>query len=201
MCRLSRRSEVESRGILATCQPVGAWRRCTRCMGVSRGGADEEDYDRFFDACLPGLIDLGRRLTGSRSDAEDLAVEALGRAYAHWPRIRSLPWRQAWVFRVAVNLAIGDARKRREPTAADDEPVDFADAVVLRQALAEALARLPRRQREAVALRYLADMSETDAAAAMGVSAGSVKTHLSRGLSGLRGLLGPDRDLGGVHGV
>ena len=53
-----------------------------------------------------------------------------------------------------------------------------------------ALRRLPERQREAVALRYYLDLSEADIAAAMGVSAGSVKSHLHRGLASLA------RDLG-----
>ncbi len=64
--------------------------------------------------------------------------------------------------------------------------VDLADAVVLRQALLAALFRLPRRQRDAVALRYLADMSEVEVADAMSISQGSVKTHLHRALRSLR---------------
>jgi RNA polymerase sigma factor (sigma-70 family) len=56
-----------------------------------------------------------------------------------------------------------------------------------------ALRRLPVRQREALVLRYYADLSEAEIAAAMGVSAGSVKTHAHRGLATLAELLGEDR--------
>ena len=55
-----------------------------------------------------------------------------------------------------------------------------------------ALRQLPERQREALALRYYLDLSEAEMAAAMGISAGSVKTHLHRGLASLAGLLEED---------
>jgi RNA polymerase sigma factor (sigma-70 family) len=58
--------------------------------------------------------------------------------------------------------------------------------------LVAALRRLPRRQREVVVLRYLADLSESDVAVALGCSVGSVKSNGSRGLSALR------RDLTGT---
>jgi RNA polymerase sigma factor (sigma-70 family) len=75
-------------------------------------------------------------------------------------------------------------------------PVDApgADAEALahvdRERILAALALLPQRQREAVVLRYYADLSEAQIAAAMGVSAGSVKRHASRGLAALRDRLG-----------
>ena len=56
-----------------------------------------------------------------------------------------------------------------------------------------ALRQLPVRQREALVLRYYADLSEAEIAAAMGVSTGSVKTHAHRGLAALAKLLGEDR--------
>jgi DNA-directed RNA polymerase specialized sigma24 family protein len=54
---------------------------------------------------------------------------------------------------------------------------------------------LSRRQREVVALRYLADLPETDVARALGCSVGTVKQHASRGLAALRAALGPRSDL------
>jgi RNA polymerase sigma factor (sigma-70 family) len=68
--------------------------------------------------------------------------------------------------------------------------------VALRIALVTTMVGLPRRQREAVALRYLADLREVDVAAAMGVTPGAVKRHLSRGLAKLRTSLGGDPELG-----
>lgn len=71
------------------------------------------------------------------------------------------------------------------------------DATALRLALVAALRHLPDRQRDAVALRYLAGCGERDIAASLGVAPGTVKTHLKRGLDGLRRQLGTD-DLEGT---
>ena len=92
--------------------------------------------------------------------------------------------------RVATNLAIKATRRRRIEPALD--ATDPNDALVLRLALVDALERLPRRQREAVALRYLADLSVDDVARTMGVSAGTVKQSVHRALRTLRTSLGPD---------
>ena len=53
------------------------------------------------------------------------------------------------------------------------------------------MAALPQRQREAVALRYLADLEEAEVSRALGISASTVRTHVQRGLAGLREVLGP----------
>ena len=95
------------------------------------------------------------------------------------------------MLRVATNLAL-DAAKRRRPRAVAVEPLDPEEAAVLRLAMLEALQALPRRQREVLALRFLSDLSEADVAAALRISAGSVKTHTSRGLATLRQRLGGD---------
>ncbi len=105
--------------------------------------------------------------------------------------MRSFEYRDAWVARVATNLAIDAARRKRVDPAAFDT-ADPSDATVLRLAPVEALSHLPRRQREAVALRYLADLSVDDVAVSLGVSAGTVKQSVHRGLKTLRDRLGPE---------
>jgi hypothetical protein len=82
--------------------------------------------------------------------------------------------------------------RRRRPRLAADTAPDRAEQQVLRLALAAALAKLPRRQREAVVLRYLADLPERDVAAALGISPGTVGAHVHRGLAALRQWLGED---------
>lgn len=152
------------------------------------------DFDGAFDDLFPRAHRLARRIVGDPAAAEDIAAEALARAYARWPKVSALPWRDAWVLRVAANLAI-DAVRRRPPTLGFVAPSPAAeDAVALRVALAAALQALPRRQRQAVALRYLADLSEAEVAEALGISAGSVKTHVHRGLAALRRRLGADAE-------
>jgi RNA polymerase sigma factor (sigma-70 family) len=102
-----------------------------------------------------------------------------------WGRLREKP--EGWIVTVATNLSIDRHRRRRRLTSLGSEPLAIVD---MHQAeridLARALRRLPRRQREVVVLRYLADWSESDVAVALGISAGAVKSHASRGLAALR---------------
>ena len=155
----------------------------------------EESFEDAFDELFARAFRLARRIVGDAAAAEDIAAEALARAYARWSRVGSLPWRDGWVLRVASNLAI-DVLRRQSAAAAQPEPpsvfVRAEDEVIaLRLALAAALPRLPKRQRQAVTLRYLAGLTDNEVAEALGISAGSVKTHVHRGLAALRGRLGP----------
>jgi len=161
-----------------------------------------DGFEEAFDALFRRAFVVGRRILGDPTAAEDVAAEALARAFAHWNRIGDQPWREGWVVRVATNLAIDVARKGNRmsdrPLAVDTEgtAVDdtAADMVALRLTLAAALQRLPKRQREAIQLRYLAGLSEAQVAEALQVSVGSVKTHLHRGVQRLRTRLGDDTD-------
>jgi RNA polymerase sigma factor (sigma-70 family) len=127
-------------------------------------------------------------MLGSREDARDVAQEAMARAYANWRRASTCP--EAWVSRVAANLAIDLLRRRgrHEPVAAQSS-ADPAPSVAERIELVKALADLPRRQRQVVVMRYLADLPESEVAAQLGCSPGTVKQHASRGLSALRAAL------------
>jgi RNA polymerase sigma-70 factor (sigma-E family) len=154
--------------------------------------------DRFADlAALSYKVAF--RLTGDRTVAEDLCQEALARAYGSWRRIGG--YDEAWVARVTSNLAIGRWRKDRRlvPGSAGDRPGPHGPALrvveepvdpAVRLELVAALRALPRRQRQVVALRYLADLPEAAVADALGCSAGTVKQHAHRGLASLRKRLG-----------
>ena len=145
------------------------------------------EFEGAFRELYPRAVGLAFRMLGNRQAAEDIASETMARAYVRWDRLD--PDRRAgWVLRVTSNQAI-DLMRRKGRTL---EPgvIDLEDATALRLALAAALAKLPRRQREAVALRYLSDMSEAETATALGIGVGSVKTHTHRGLATLRTTLG-----------
>ncbi len=71
-------------------------------------------------------------------------------------------------------------------------PLDGTEAATLRLALVSALRSLPRRQRQAVVLRYLTGLRPEEVALTLGVSPGTVSTHLRRGLGALRLRLGSD---------
>lgn len=155
------------------------------------------DRDESFEAVFDDLFGRARRVAyrilGDRGSAEDVAAEALARAYARWSTVRDLPYRDAWVLRVATNLAIDITRKRRVELV-PVPPGDIGDATAIRMALVAALRALPRRQREAIALRYLGGLSEREVADALHVSPGTVKTHLHRGIAALRAQLGADTE-------
>lgn len=152
------------------------------------------DYEAFFRAVFPRAVAVAGRVAPDRPAAEDAAIEALAKAHVRWRRLADEPWREAWVFRVAVNEAL--RRLPRSPAqrifdVSRAESADHAEIVVLRQTLAAALRLLPRRQCEVVVLRYLVGLSESQVGQALDISQGSVKTHLRRALARLRSAIGP----------
>ena len=162
-----------------------------RTVGSSRRSRDEADFTDVFTALFPQAARVAFRLLGDRQAAEDVAAEAMSRAFARWRTVGSLPHREAWIMRVTTNLALNViARKPR----GQDAPVatSIEDQVATRLALAQALAALPRRQREIIVLRHLAGLGESDIAEALGIGEGTVKTHTKRALLALRRGLGED---------
>jgi len=153
--------------------------------------ARNEEFEAVYRELFPRAATLAYRLLGNRTAAEDVAAESLARAYAKWSKVAKLPYRDGWILRVALNLAI-DATRRRPLALIAQEPLDATEAAIVRLALVNALRSLPRRQRQAVALRYLSGFRETEVAEALGVSAGTASTHLRRGLDALRSRLGND---------
>ena len=152
------------------------------------GGVAPVTFEEAFDDCYRVAYRAAFRLLGTREDAHDAAQEAMTRAYVRWRRIHEYP--EAWAARVATNLAIDVVRKRtRVATAGAGHAAD--DRLEERLDLVNALARLPRRQRDVVALRFLADRTEDDVARMLGISIGSVKQHAHRGLEALRQSMTP----------
>jgi RNA polymerase sigma-70 factor (sigma-E family) len=148
---------------------------------------------------LVGLLFLQ---CGDLEAAQDLAQETIARVCQHWGRVRSMDDPAAWTARVAINLARSRVRRRiverraLERHGKDHEliaPPDTAQAVAVRAAVA----RLPRRQRTALLLRYWADLSVDQTADVMGCRPGTVKSLTSKASSTLRiefGAAAPDDD-------
>jgi RNA polymerase sigma factor (sigma-70 family) len=166
---------------------------------------DPEDVELWsvsrFEDCFAVAFVFSRLLAvriGLREpDAEDVALETMTRAFVHWARLGPEgPVRRAWCARVATNLAI-DLLRRRRPDPFSRPPVEIEGGIAARVDVASALRRLPRRQRQVVALRYLVDLPIDEVSAILGVSPGSIKQHASRGLDALRPLLGdrPESDM------
>jgi RNA polymerase sigma-70 factor, ECF subfamily len=160
---------------------------------MGRGGG-EESFRAAFVELWPSARRVARRLVGDAA-ADDVAAEAMARAFARWGRVGSLGHRDAWVLRTTANLAL-DSLRRGRPTIESVPPPPAEDAVAVRIALVAALRDLSPRQREVVVLRYLGDYSEEDVAAALGIAQGSVRSHMQRGLTALRNRLGADFEEG-----
>jgi RNA polymerase sigma factor (sigma-70 family) len=157
----------------------------------------DDGFDEAFRDLLPAVRHVTWRILGDEAAAEDAAAEAFIRALTRWSKVRDLPHRDAWIMRVATNVALDGLRKRRREREAATEHdagearLDATDSA-LRLDVAKALAALPKRQREVVVLRHVVGLSEADAARVLGVSVNSAKTHAARGLAALR--QGPLRD-------
>lgn len=144
------------------------------------------EFEDVFESLFVAAYGVAHRILGSAAEAEDVAAEAMSRALDRWRRVGGMPSPTGWVVRVATNLAIDTVRRRRFVGPVELETSSKADDADTRLAVREMLRRLPRRQRDVLALRYLADLSEAEIAVVLGISPGSVKRHTSRALSRLR---------------
>lgn len=143
------------------------------------------------------LVRMAFFIVGDQATAEDVVQDAFAALHRRLDRLsdhdRTLPYIRAAV----LNGCRTVLRRRRRPLSAPDpEPVWSAESAVLlgedRREVLLALRALPRRQREALVLRYYLDLSEAEIAEAMGVSRGTVKSTTSRGLAALAKQLGED---------
>ena len=139
------------------------------------------NFERLYRQELPTLIALATTMTGSRDLGADLAHEALTRAYRDWRTVGALDRPGAWVRRVLINLAIDAHRRQARETLAvsrlDPQPMTIATDVV-GEGFWAAVRELPERQRAAVALYYIEDLSISEIAEILGVATGTVKTSL-----------------------
>ena len=153
-----------------------------------------EFYRRSADDCLRAVLVS----VGDQDKAKELVDEALARAFASWRAVSRHPAPAAWVVRTALNTNISWWRRRRREVSvpnpgviADPAMAECTDSPVDPKIMA-ALMRLPARQRQVVALRLFLDLDTAGTAAALGVSASTVKAHLARGIASLRSDLVPE---------
>jgi RNA polymerase sigma-70 factor (sigma-E family) len=135
-------------------------------------------------------------LTGDWALAEDLVQEAFVRAWRSWGRLRREESGRAYLHAIVVNLARTSLRRQlrevRARSAADwPAPADRAGAQTGEGIdMLRLLARLPVRKRACVVLRFYADFTEAQTAAALGISVGTVKSQTAKALQSLREWLG-----------
>jgi RNA polymerase sigma-70 factor (sigma-E family) len=157
-------------------------------------GRSRDEFADFVAADATRLLRIAYLLTGERTAAEDLLQDVLERTYVAWPRIDNpFAYARTALARHAANRWRMRAR-RPQVSWEDADPPDpryagDAERTDDRDELLRALAELPDRQRAAVVLRYLEELTEAETAAALNCSVGTVKSQTSRGLTKLRVLL------------
>jgi len=165
-----------------------------------RPAASAWDADRLVTEIYHGeyksLVRLAVLLVHDVQTAEEVVQDAFEAMHTAWRRLREKEKALSYLRQAVVNRSRSVLRHRtvvdrNAPKPAPDEPSAEHGALALieRSAVIAALRTLPDRQREAVVLRYYADLSEADIAATMGISRGAVKSHTARAMAALKSIL------------
>jgi len=139
------------------------------------------------------LVRLAVLLVRDVATAEEVVQDSFITMHAAWRRLRDTEKALSYLRQSVVNRSRSVLRHRmvvdkNAPKPAPDMPSAEQGAISLleRSAVIAALRTLPPRQREALVLKYYADLSEAQIATAMGISRGAVKSHTARGVAALR---------------
>jgi len=173
------------------------------------GASARKEFEQFVSELTAGLLRTGYLMTWDLSEAENLVQETLLRAAMRWPTIRGMKYRQAYVRRILVNLALDGSiqrsRTRAEISHDHGPPLDLladvdGDAQLLqietRSEILCLLAGLTLQQRAVIVLRYFEDLSESDIASTLGWPVGTVKSTASRALEHLQQVVSEERRSG-----
>lgn len=195
--RLGAGAGTEGRKLLSLRAPEGALEL------LSATGPDPqvlplivEPFEAFYHREYRGCVALAYALTGSGTEAEDLAQEAFLAAHRRWDEIGRYERPVGWLRRVVANKSASVIRRRVAEhkaltrlagrRASSLAPLSGPDAEFW-----AAVRTLPRRQAQIVALHYLFDLAVRDVAATLQISDGAVKAHLHRARVALARTLGP----------
>jgi RNA polymerase sigma-70 factor (sigma-E family) len=179
-------------GEAETLPPDAFWVSGTARAEWSADRAVVELYAEQYRA----LVRLAALLVRDTPTAEEVVQDAFVAMHGGWQRLRDTEKALAYLRQAVVNRSRSVLRHRTVvdknlQKAPPDMPSAEHGALVLleRSAVVAALRDLPDRQREAIVLRYYADLSEAEIATAMGISRGAVKSHTARGMTALRAAL------------
>ncbi|QTC91416.1 RNA polymerase sigma factor [Brevundimonas goettingensis] len=176
------------------------------------GQSDPAAIQAMVARKLPRMMALAQRMLGDPVEAEDVAQEAMLRAWKQAPRWRPGKAKfDTWLHRVGLNLCYDRLRRRREvptetpPDRPDDGPAPDRGllAAELGVRVDAALRRLPERQREAIVLCHYQELSNIEAADLMKISVEALESLLSRGRRALRQALAdmaPNAERRGAEG-
>jgi len=173
-------------------------RRATRAH-ASQPGAAAADLDAarvasaLYAAHYQSLVRLAALLVHDSGTAEEVVQDSFVAMHAHWRRLRDCDKTLVYLRRCVVNRSRSVLRHRMvaarvAPHPLPDMPSAEQAAIRLleRAAVIDALRQLAPRQREALVLRYYAELPDAQIASAMGISRGAVHSHIARALAALR---------------
>jgi RNA polymerase sigma-70 factor (sigma-E family) len=166
-------------------------------LGMAWGRWDaDEAVEQLYAAHYRRLVRLSVLLVGDRETAEEVVQDSFVAMHGRWRGLNDPQQGLAYLRQTVVNrsrsvLRHRGVQARHLPEAAGTVPAADEGVLALerRRRVLDAVQRLPRRQREVVALRYYLDLDEATIAQTLGISRGSVKSHAARGAATLRALL------------
>jgi RNA polymerase sigma-70 factor (ECF subfamily) len=152
------------------------------------------DFERLYRSSRDDVYAYAAGLLRDQAAAEDVTAAAFERAYRKSSRFdASRGSARAWLFGIARNAALDELRRRGRHAELSVDPVDTASAQgadehdsELRLLLGDALSGLEARERELIALRFFAGLSNGEIARVIGVSTSNVGTRLNRTMDKLR---------------
>jgi RNA polymerase sigma-70 factor, ECF subfamily len=164
----------------------------------NRRPGNREDFDRLYRESYPRLFRTLYGVLGDPSAAEDCVQDCFLKAFQAWPSWRPDAPAEAWLHRIAINLAVTHRRKQRLREVGElvrrlGRPVPGPDPSreAERSDLVGALRRLPAPQAAAIVLRHYHGYNNRELAQALGVSERTVGSRLALAAAALRAELGP----------
>ena len=156
----------------------------------------DDGFASFYASSYRRLLGQLFAVTGDLAEAENVLQEAYARAFVRWSRIGAYDLPEAWVRRVAINLAaMADRSLRRRarallrlgpPPLVPELSPELLD-------LRDALAALPLGQRQVIVLHHLVGLPVEEVASELRLATGTVKSRLARGRAAMASTLQPDR--------
>ncbi len=148
----------------------------------------DHSFEASYERSYTRLVGLARTILGCTEGAEEVVQEAFARTLARWGGRRDTGDPLPYVRSAVINLCRSRFRRKVVPLRPTDQ-APSAEASAgrneRRDAVIAALAALPTRQREVVALRYFGELSTEETARELAIATGTVKAHLHRALAAL----------------
>lgn len=139
---------------------------------------DDGSFETWYRAEHARVIGVLAAVSGDRDLSVEASDEAFTRALMHWDRVGRMRDPTAWTIKVALNVVRKAKNRRRMELRAGAARPGYSEVPPTDPDLWAVVRQLPRRQREAITLRYIADLDEAAIARVMGVRRGTVSASL-----------------------